>query len=71
MLDKLKGAYKSVVIWFNGITLSLMSLFELFHESMPELSQYIPDNVYRVVGAVVLVVNIALRFKTRTGLENK
>lgn len=71
MLGKLKGSYKSLVIWFNGAALSLMGLLDLFHDSLSELSQYLPDNLYKKIGLTVVVANILLRFKTSKGLENK
>ena len=71
MLDKLKGCYKSVTIWFNGLALSFLSLFELFHDSLPELSQYVPDSLYKKIGLAVVLGNIALRFKTSKALQDK
>jgi hypothetical protein len=71
MLDKLKGCYKSVVIWFNGLALSFVSLFDLFHESLPELSQYVPDNIYKKVGLAIIIGNLLLRFKTSKALQDK
>ena len=71
MLDKMKGCYKSVVIWFNGLALSFVSLFDLFHESLPELSQYVPDNIYKKVGLAIIIGNLLLRFKTSKALQDK
>lgn len=71
MLDKLKGCYKSLVIWFNGLALSFLSLFELFHQSLPELAQYFPENLYKKVGLGIVVGNLLLRFKTAKPLEDK
>lgn len=71
MLDKLKGCYKSVVIWFNGLALSFLSLFELFHDALPELSNYIGTDVYKKVGLGIVVGNLLLRFKTAKPLEEK
>lgn len=71
LLGKLQGCYKSAVIWFNALTLSLMSLFELFHDSLSELSQYLPTDLYKKVGLVVILVNLALRFKTSKSLQDK
>ena len=71
MLDKIKGSYKSVTIWFNGLALSFVSLFDLFHDSLPELSQFIPDNIYKKVGLGIVIGNILLRFKTSKPLQEK
>lgn len=71
LLGKLQGCYKSVVVWFNGLALSFVSLFELFHESLPELSQYVPDNLYKKLGLTIIVGNLLLRFKTSKSLQDK
>lgn len=70
-MDKLRGCYKSAVIWFNAIALSFLSMFELLHDSLPELSQYIPDNIYKKVGLAVVLGNLMLRFKTSKALQDK
>jgi len=71
MFNKLKKSYKSTVIWFNGILLSIIGLLDLFHSSLGEISQYVPDSLYKKIGLIVLIANILLRFKTDKGLENK
>lgn len=70
-MDSLKGAKKSVVIWFNGLCIAAMPIFEYAVQSLPELREYIPDNIYRSMGAFVVSVNIILRFKTTTALKDK
>lgn len=71
MIDKFKGCYKSFTIWFNGLALSFVSLFDIFHASLPELSQYVPDNVYKKMGLTIVVGNLLLRFKTSKPLQEK
>lgn len=71
MLDKLKGCYKSVVIWFNAFALSLLSVFEMFHDSLSELMPFMSANAYKVLGLAIILGNIALRFKTSKPLQEK
>lgn len=71
MLEKLKGCYKSVVIWFNGLALSFLSLFEMFHDSLSELMPFMSANAYKIIGLTIILGNIALRFKTSKPLQEK
>lgn len=71
MLAKLKNSYKSVVVWFNGMGLSLLYFWDQIHDSLPELQQYVPDNVYKKIGLTLLIGNLVLRFKTGKPLEEK
>lgn len=71
LLSKLQGCYKSVVIWFNGLALSLLSLFEMFHDSMSELMPFLSANMYKTVGLAIIIGNIVLRFKTSKPLQDK
>jgi len=64
MLDKLKGAYKSLTIWFNTSGLILLSVAL----ADPTLRQFLTDNnmmMYFAIG------NIILRFKTNSNLADK
>lgn len=79
--QKVKGALKSKTMWFNSLLLCCLPVFELLRESlnvfeyihayMPELQGYLPDNVYKVMGVVVVVGNVLLRLSTKSALEDK
>jgi hypothetical protein len=71
MLEKLKGAWRSVTVWFNGALLAMLPVYEVVKESLPEIQSYLPDNVYKWVGIAVVMLNIALRFKTNSDLAHK
>lgn len=71
MIDKLKGALRSFTVWFNGMLLLGLPVFEALKQSLPDLQTYLPDNVYKTVGVVVVLGNIALRFRTTTDLAAK
>lgn len=70
-MDKIKGMYKSLTIWVNGIFLALFPLIGIIKESLPDLGQYLAPGVFKWVGLVVVVMNIALRFKTNKSLADK
>ena len=70
-MDKLKGCWKSVTIWFNSLALACLPLFDLAHEYLPEIGQYLTPNMMKVVGVVIIVGNIVLRFKTNKSLADK
>jgi hypothetical protein len=69
--DKLRGATKSVVMWFNFLMLAALPAVEYAKEVLPELAGYLAPDTYRAVGLIVVVVNIALRLRTSTSLEEK
>lgn len=71
MNDKLRGAWRSTVIWLNGLMLAFFPLVEVAKDALPDLGQYLAPGIYKWVGLFVVVANIGLRFKTRTALENK
>lgn len=79
--QKIKRAHKSKTMWFNSLLLCMLPVFELLKESlnvfdyvhtyMPELQAYLPDNVYKVMGIIVVIGNVILRMATKTSLEDK
>jgi preprotein translocase subunit SecY len=71
MLDKLKNAWKSWTIWLNTIALAFIAALPDLLASFPQLQGYLPDNVYRTAMGALIVVNIALRFKTNAPLNAK
>ena len=71
MKDIIKGALKSWVLWFNGVMLSIMPVFEYAASNYPNLHEYIPDDIYKHVGLFIVGVNMALRFKTSKPLKEK
>lgn len=70
-MNKVKGAWKSVTIWINGIFLAAFPLVGMLKDSLPDLGQYLDPSVYKWVGLAVVVMNIALRFHTSKDLADK
>ena len=75
MMDKLRGAFHSVTMWVNGVFLALFpfadSLIQGIHDNLPDLSQYLPANVFKVLGVAVVVFNIYQRTRTTESLADK
>lgn len=71
MFEKIKGARKSLTIWFNGLTLAAITLIDLIQPAIPQLQGYVTPEVFKAVGLTVLILNIALRFKTSESLKDK
>ena len=67
----LKGSLKSLTIWFNGILLAFLPFMEYLKDSLPQLQEWLGDDLYRTVGLVVVIGNIALRYKTNKPVSEK
>jgi hypothetical protein len=69
--DKLKGAFRSLTIWFNGIILLALPVVEFASLTLPQLQEFLGVETYKLVGLIVVVSNILLRFKTKEPLAEK
>lgn len=45
-----------------------MELIPYLHDTFTEIQPYMPDNIYKTLALVLIVGNIALRFKTNSSL---
>ena len=68
---KLAGARRSIVIWFNGLAVILLGAIPVLQEFLPQAQAYLPDSVYKWAMLGVLIVNLALRFRTTMDLAHK
>jgi hypothetical protein len=66
-----KKLHKSWTVWFNGLLLASLPLFEMTLAVIPQLQEFLPENVYKIVGLIAVVGNILLRFKTNTAIKDK
>ncbi len=64
-------AHKSLTIWFNSVMGVLVVALPAAQDSMPQLQDYMPANVYHYAMGVLVVGNILLRFKTSGALADK
>lgn len=71
MKQTFRGAWHSLTMWFNCLLLSMLPLFEMLADAVPQLREFLPDNVYKTMGLVAVLGNILLRFKTRQPLNEK
>lgn len=71
MWAKFLGCKKSWTIWFNSLVLAAIPLVDYVHSNFQELQPYMSESTFKVVGIVVVVANIALRFKTVKSLGDK
>lgn len=70
-LGKLRGIRRSATIWFNSVFASVVLALPLLQDTFTQLQPYLPDNIYKVLAVVVIVGNLALRFKTVSDLADK
>lgn len=71
MLAKLRKAWKSWTIWFNSTVLAVVAFLPDLTTSLPQAQEFLTPDTYRALGLAVLVINLALRFKTSTSLAQK
>ena len=71
MRDKIKGAWRSLTIWFNGIMASVVVLLPVAQDQFPQMQSYIPANIYHYGMGALVVGNIMLRFRTSMSLSDK
>ncbi len=67
----IRGSFKSFTMWFNGIMASVLASFPVLHDSLPQLADYLTQDIYKKLMAVTVVGNIILRIKTNKALHEK
>lgn len=70
-MNKIKGMYKSLTIWVNGILAVVIPSLPMLADSIPQMQPYLTPSLYQWIGGGVVVLNIALRFRTSTSLADK
>ena len=71
ILADLKRAHRSVTIWFNGLIATAFFLIPEAIAYLPQLKDYVSEDMYKTGMVVLLVGNMILRFKTASALRNK
>lgn len=75
MKNILRGAWRSVTIWVNGVALAVMPFADAIADgisaNLPGLGDYLPANVFKGLGLVVIVFNIFQRTRTSKSLADK
>lgn len=67
----LKGAFKSMTVWFNSIAGMLIVALPDIQNTLPQLSAYLGQEAYKWLALTVVLSNIALRAKTTKSLSEK
>lgn len=74
-MNWLRGAIRSRTIWFNGLLAAALpysdQLMQGAHDNLPEISQYLPADMYKTIGLIIVVVNLILRTRTAQSLSSK
>ena len=71
LVDKLRGALKSLVVWFNSTVALAVPALDYAQQQIPLLYNILPTNLYGWSFGLVVALNVLLRFRTRTALEYK
>jgi hypothetical protein len=67
----IRGCKKSWTIWFNTLLLTLIPVFDYAQSQFQQLQPYMNEDTFKLLGLVILVGNIVLRFKTTSSLGEK
>ena len=49
----------------------IIPVLPMAQDNIPQLHDYLPDNLYKYLMVIVVVANLLLRIKTNKGLEEK
>lgn len=74
-MNSVKGAMKSVTMQINVMLLLIYQyadqIIQATHDYLPDLAQYLPENIYKGVGLAVVGFNIYRRSVTSQSLSEK
>lgn len=70
-MKRIKNAWKSVTIWFNGVAAVLLGMMDTLKDSLPFAQPYVTPDMLKYAAIAIVVANVALRFKTTSSLEDK
>lgn len=71
IVQKLRGAVRSLTIWVTGLFAGLTPALDYAQTQIPMLSTVLPANLYQWSFGALVVASILLRFKTKRALEDK
>jgi len=67
----IKGALKSLTVWFNSLAGLLVVALPDIQNTLPQLATYLGPDIYKYLALGVVLSNIALRAKTTKALSEK
>lgn len=68
---QLSKIHKSLTIWFNSLVLSFITAVPMLQEVLPQIQDYLHQDIYKLAATVLVVGNIILRFRTSKPLAEK
>lgn len=68
---KIKGAWRSLTVMVNAFALALIPVVQYMNDHFEEVRAMVGPDCYKHLALALLVLNIVLRFKTNSGLEDK
>ena len=69
--DWIKGALKSLTVWFNSVAGILIVALPDMQNNLPQLAAYLGPDLYKYLALTVVLSNIGLRAKTTSSLADK
>jgi hypothetical protein len=70
-MNHIKNAWKSVTIWFNTLIGIVLTFGDNLKDNLPIIQQYTTPETLKYAAVAIVVINIALRFKTNKSLADK
>lgn len=71
MLNHLKGALRSVTVWFNVMFAMFAENFDTIRDSLPQMQSYMTPAMFGKLTITCVVINLLLRAKTKQSLAAK
>ena len=67
---RIRNAWRSLTIWFNGVLLAAIPTVELLKDAIPDLQSYLDAATYKNIMLAIVTANIFLRLRTSAPLES-
>lgn len=68
IVEQFRAARRSFTVWLNALLLAAYpfadAIIAAIRSNLPELAQYLPANVFRAVGLILVIYNIAHALRT-------
>lgn len=68
---RLRGMWKSLTIWFNGVLATVMAALPVLQDSIAQVREFVTADTYKALALALVVGNVLLRFRTTKDLADK
>lgn len=68
---KIAGAWRSLTIWVNAVALAAIPAVQYASDHIEDVRALVGPDSFKVITGLLVVANIALRFRTSMALEDK